>query len=136
MSHSGVVCSDVCVQAFNDLKLKKAYQWLALKIDKGAIEVSASGPRLDDSADPKEAYAAFLRENLKATEPAYYVYDLVVDKKAKLILLVWNPDAGSIKNKMIYASSLEALKSKLTGVSTTIQATDLSEVEYSYIITK
>ena len=41
-----------------------------------------------------------------------------------------NPDDARIKQKMVYASSKDALRKSLVGISTEIQGTDLSEVAY------
>merc|ERR1712168_1195049 len=54
-------------------------------------------------------------------------------QKAKLILISWCPDNASIKKKMLYASSLEALKKALVGVHKYIQATDLSEASIAAV---
>ena len=40
------------------------------------------------------------------------------------------PDNAKIKQKMVYASSKDALRRSLVGVGTDIQGTDLSEVAY------
>lgn len=41
-----------------------------------------------------------------------------------------SPDDAKIKQKMLFASSKEALRRSLVGVATEIQATDYSEVAY------
>src|SRR5262249_39534435 len=46
-----------------------------------------------------------------------------------------SPDAAKVKQKMVYASSKDALKKKLN-VTTEIQATDLDEVAYETVFDK
>lgn len=46
------------------------------------------------------------------------------------------PDTAKIKPKMLYASSKDALRKKLVGIATEIQATDLSEVAYEVVLEK
>lgn len=46
------------------------------------------------------------------------------------LLLVRSPDDAKIKNKMLYASSKDALRRSLVGISTEIQGTDYSEVAH------
>ena len=43
---------------------------------------------------------------------------------------VRNPDNSKIKHKMLYASSKDAIRKSLVGISTEVQGTDLSEVAY------
>ena len=56
------------------------------------------------------------------------------------IIIIFNPfrspDTAKIKAKMLYASSKDALRKKLVGVATEIQATDLSEVAYDTVLDK
>lgn len=51
----------------------------------------------------------------------------------KIIFIVWLPDTAKVKSKMIYAASKDALKKKLIGIGSEIQATDPSELEDSVI---
>lgn len=44
-------------------------------------------------------------------------------KKQKLFLMLWCPDTATVKRKMVYSSSFDALKKALHGVSKTIQVT-------------
>ena len=47
-----------------------------------------------------------------------------------------SPDTSKIKSKMVYAASKDALRKKLVGVATEIQATDFSEVSYDVVLEK
>lgn len=44
------------------------------------------------------------------------------------------PDSAKVKHKMLYASSKDALRKKLVGISTEIQGTELSEVDYDAVL--
>jgi hypothetical protein len=59
--------------------------------------------------------------------PSQYAHSTYLDY---LILAVRSPDDAKIKNKMVYASSKDALRRSLVGISTEIQGTDTSEVAY------
>ena len=48
---------------------------------------------------------------------------------SKLVFITWNPDTGSIRNKMLYSGSKEAIKSALNGVGIHINATDRAELD-------
>lgn len=44
--------------------------------------------------------------------------------------MIRSPDEAKIKQKMVYASSRDALKRALTGVAVEVQGTDYAEVAY------
>jgi cofilin len=44
--------------------------------------------------------------------------------------MIRSPDNAKIKQKMLYASSRDALKRALTGIAVEIQGSDYSEVSY------
>ncbi len=46
------------------------------------------------------------------------------------------PDDSKIKEKMLYASSKDAIRKRLVGVAIEIQGTDLSEVSYEAVLEK
>jgi cofilin len=48
---------------------------------------------------------------------------------SKLVFISWNPDTASIRPKMLYSGSKEAIKSALMGVGIHINATDHSELD-------
>lgn len=47
-----------------------------------------------------------------------------------------SPDTAKIKQKMLYASSKDALRKKFVGIASEIQATDLSEIAYDVVLEK
>ena len=53
---------------------------------------------------------------------------------SKLVLISWNPDTASIRSKMVYSGSKEALKGALNGVGIHINATDHSELDFESAI--
>ncbi len=63
-----------------------------------------------------------------------YIY---VNKELSLTMTICRaPDTAKIKQKMLYASSKDALRKKLVGIATEIQATDLSEIAYDVVLDK
>ena len=64
----------------------------------------------------------------------YAVLDVAITTKSgaetnKLIFVAWSDDNASIKPKMLYASSKDALKKTLTGINEEYQATDRSDLD-------
>ena len=47
-----------------------------------------------------------------------------------------SPDDSKVKQKMLYASSKDALRKALVGIATEIQGTDMSEVSYETVLDK
>jgi cofilin len=48
--------------------------------------------------------------------------------KNDLMFLAWSPDTCSVKPKMLYASSLDAIKKKMDGCKKYIQCNDNDEI--------
>ena len=68
----------------------------------------------------------------------YAVLDVEVTTKSgattnKLIFVAWSDDNASIKPKMLYASSKDALKKTLSGINEEYQATDRSDLDHADI---
>merc|ERR1712108_49849 len=131
---SGIDVDSAVVDAFNDIKLSHKYRYVIYKrnADNTQIVVEAT-------VDPSKTYDDFCAA-LPANECRYGVFDLEYEKsqadgvRQKILLVVWAPDTAKIKDKMLTASSKDALKKQLIGISTEIQATDRSEIAYDYIL--
>merc|ERR1712216_508743 len=68
----------------------------------------------------------------------YGVLDVEINTKSgatanKLIFIAWSDDNASVKPKMLYASSKDALKKALTGINEEYQATDRGDLELAEI---
>ncbi|EPZ31425.1 Actin-binding, cofilin/tropomyosin type domain-containing protein [Rozella allomycis CSF55] len=133
LKSSGVTVHDDCVTIFQELKLKKKYLYVIYKLtdDFKSIEV--------EKAVEKADYNSFVND-LPSDDCRYAVYDFEFEKSAsegmrnKICFYVWAPETSKVKQKMLYASSKDALRKKLVGVSTEIQATELSEVDYDVVL--
>ncbi|KAJ3513689.1 hypothetical protein NLJ89_g2803 [Agrocybe chaxingu] len=125
---SGVGVSDQCLTAFQDLKLKKKFKYIIFNLNKELTEIVV------EKTSDNQSYDDFLSE-LPETECRWVIYDFEFEKEGggkrnKIIFLSWSPDDAKIKQKMVFASSRDALKRSLTGVAVEIQGTDFSEVAY------
>mmetsp|Transcript_80841 Transcript_80841/g.187688 ORF Transcript_80841/g.187688 Transcript_80841/m.187688 type:complete len:138 (+) Transcript_80841:73-486(+) len=124
---SGVAASDECVEAYNQIKMKKDLRYVIYKIENAKeIIVESKGPST-------ETYKDFVAK-LPDDEPRYALVDVdyTADDgrpQSKLCFIFWSPDGKtSVKNRMVYASSKDAIKKKLTGVMKEIQANDISDL--------
>ncbi|CCF60625.1 hypothetical protein KAFR_0L00180 [Kazachstania africana CBS 2517] len=133
MSRSGVAVADESLAAFNDLKLGKKYKFVLFGLNENKTEIVVKETSTDAS------YDAFL-EKLPENDCLYAVYDFEYEisgnegKRSKIIFFTWSPDTAPVRSKMVYASSKDALRRALNGVSTDVQGTDFSEVAYEAVL--
>merc|ERR1711976_1098602 len=71
---------------------------------------------------------------LPEAEPRYGLVDIEYTtddgrKQSKLTFVMWSPDDKcGVKDKMLYASSKDALKKKCTGIMKELQANDMGDM--------
>jgi len=124
---TGVVVSEDIGPLYNDFKIKKKQRFYTYLIeDKKLIKIDKIGQR-------DATYQDFC-DALPENEPRYGLIELEFTTKdgrptSKLVFVSWNPDSGSIRNKMIYSASKESIKSALSGVGIHINATDRAELD-------
>ncbi|KAI7877482.1 hypothetical protein K492DRAFT_165987 [Lichtheimia hyalospora FSU 10163] len=131
---SGVAVNDECIELYEEFKLRKTLKYIIFKVSDDAKEI-----QVEKSAEQGD-YEAFL-ENLPADEPRYAVYDFDYEKpgegqRSKITFYSWIPDTAKVRQKMLYASSKDALRKKLVGLAIEIQGTDPSEVAYEVVFEK
>ena len=125
---TGVGVSDDVVSQFNEFKLQKApynYRYYVYRIEDGVVVIDSFGER-DATYDQ-------MVDSLPADECRYCLIDMEFETSdgrptSKLVFVSWCPDTASVRNKMLYSGSKDALKSALVGVSVHINATDYSEI--------
>ncbi|CAH8508208.1 unnamed protein product [Dicrocoelium dendriticum] len=123
---SGVKCHQSCIDAYNELKLRKQHRYILFHIkDNKEIHVLTQ-------ADRGATYDDFLGELIAAMEKGegrYAVYDYECPGKLPtLVFISWNPSALNIRTKMIYAASKDAIRLKLIGIKHEVEANDLDEI--------
>jgi cofilin len=129
---SGVQCAPECVKEFEEMKIRSAYQYIVFQItdDKKSIVIEEKG----------EKGASFEDFTSKLPDGGcrYAVLDVEINTKSgattnKLIFIAWSDDNASVKPKMLYASSKDALKKALTGINEEYQATDRGDLDLAEI---
>ncbi|PWN36761.1 uncharacterized protein FA14DRAFT_176066 [Meira miltonrushii] len=134
MISSGVKVAPECLEAFQSLKLGKKLKYIIFKLSPNNTEIVVA--KTSESSN----YDEFL-EHLQPAECAYAVYDVEYQKgeegkRNKICFFTWSPDDSKIKQKMLYASSKDALRKSLVGISSEIQGTDMSEVAHETVLEK
>lgn len=130
-SMSGVAVAGDCLSVFNKVKMRTSdLQWATFRVEEneGSVLTDATG-------EISGAHDDFLKA-LPDGECRYAVYDYKYTNAdgceySKLVFIVWNPDTARLKNKMLYASTKDFFKSRLSGIAVEIQATDHDEVSES-----
>ncbi len=127
---TGVVVEEEVASSFNDFKLKRGEYRLRYMIyeikDKKTIVIEKKGP-------VEKNYDDFVAD-LPSDDCRYGLIDLEFTADdgrptSKLVFITWNPDNASVRPKMLYSGSKEAIKAALPGVGIHINATDYSELD-------
>lgn len=119
-----------------ELKLRKKYRYIVYKLNDDNTSIVIENKM--ESCDKYDDFLGQLPEN----DCRYAVYDFEFEKspgegiRNKICFIVWVPDTSKVRQKMLYASSKDAIRKKLAGVATEIQATDMSEVSFDSVLEK
>ncbi|ODQ76920.1 hypothetical protein BABINDRAFT_55433 [Babjeviella inositovora NRRL Y-12698] len=133
MSRSGVSVADESLSTFNELKLGKKLKYVIFSLNDKKTEIVV------EKTSDEQDYEKFL-EDLPENDCRYAVYDFEYEigggegKRSKIVFFTWSPDTAPVRAKMVYASSKDALRRALNGVSTDIQGTDFSEVAFESVL--
>ncbi|KZV74236.1 hypothetical protein PENSPDRAFT_626226 [Peniophora sp. CONT] len=130
---SGVAVDDACLQAFQELKLGKKLKYIIYQVSADKTQIIVTKKSDDPSYDN---FLADLPEN----ECRWAVYDFEFEKdggkRNKICFFMWSPDDAKIKDKMLFASSKDAIRRSLVGIASEIQGTDYSEVAHESVLDK
>ncbi|PKI84648.1 cofilin [Malassezia vespertilionis] len=131
---SGVKVNQACIEDFQKLKIGRKSKYIIYELSSDNTEIVVA--KTNDSTD----YDDFLAD-LPAGECRYAIYDFEYEKpgegkRNKICFYSWSPDDAKVKQKMLYASSKDALRKALVGIAAEIQGTDFSEVAHDVILEK
>jgi cofilin len=131
---SGVGVNSECLEVFQALKLRKKSKYIIFKLNKDKTEIVV------EKAETSTNYDDFVAD-LRETECCWAVYDFEFTNEEgnlrnKLLFISWSPDNAKIKDKMVSASSRDALRRPLQGIAIEIQGTDYSEVAHETVLEK
>ncbi|KAJ9107611.1 hypothetical protein QFC21_001070 [Naganishia friedmannii] len=135
---SGVKPDETCLKAYDELKLGKKHKFVVYGLGEGNKTITTLKQiKLDEPGATD--FETFVKE-LPERECRWGVYDMEYDqgegKRNKLVFVMWTPDDAPIRQKMIYASSKDALRKQLVGISAEIQATSYDEITYEAVLEK
>ncbi|KAF9468634.1 actin depolymerizing factor [Collybia nuda] len=131
---SGVGVNEKCLEEYQALKLKKTHKYIIFTLSKDSTEIVV------EKTSNSQIYDDFISD-LPETECKWAIYDFEFEKseggkRNKICFVSWSPDDAKIKQKMLFASSKDALRRSLVGIAVEIQGTDFSEVAYESVLDK
>ena len=132
---SGIGVNQECIDKFNEIKMQKSFKYVLMHIEnEKEIKVTKCGAK--DATF--QNFFDDLMEARKNGHGRYALYDHIMSDSGnnKLLFILWNPDDIPVKNRMLYASSKEALKKKFPGVQRELQANEVEEITEQEIESK
>lgn len=135
---SGVQVHDDCKIVFQETKIGHKYRYVifGLSEDLKVINVLKKASRNAD-------YNDFLAEMAAAEEKGecrYGLFDVEYNTKDsqprnKLVFFMWSPEKAKIKQRMVYASSKDALRKALgEGIAKEVQANDHGDLKWENVM--
>jgi len=93
-----------------------------------------------EKTSDSQSYEDFIGD-LPENECRWAIYDFEFEKEGggkrnKITFYSWSPDDAKVKQKMLFASSKDALRRALVGVAVEVQGTDYSEVAFESVLDK
>ncbi|XP_003962844.1 cofilin-2 [Takifugu rubripes] len=142
---SGVTVNDEVIKVFNEMKVRKSQTPEEVKKRKKAVLFCMSndtkkiiveeGKQIlqgEIGETVEDPYARFV-SLLPLNDCRYGLYDATYEtkesKKEDLVFIFWAPDGAPLKSKMVYASSKDAIKKKLTGIKHEWQVNGLDDIQ-------
>ncbi|KAL4640795.1 cofilin-2-like [Arapaima gigas] len=139
---SGIAIDDEVITYNLDLKMRKTVcsetdrlKFVILRVSsdgKSIIVDKENSLRVKDVHDEKDVFKKVMN-TLPKKECRFAIYDCsyetIESRKEDLILIMWVPEDAPLKSKMIYASSNNTLKQKLTGIKLEWQINDIAEAK-------
>ncbi|ELU38957.1 cofilin/tropomyosin-type actin-binding domain-containing protein [Rhizoctonia solani AG-1 IA] len=134
LADSSYIGTTPALDAYQELKLGKKKKYVIFKLSEDMKQIVV------DKTSDDPSYETFVKD-LPEDEPRWAVYDVQYEKSGagqrnKLTFFSWNPDSATIKKKMVYSSSKEAIRKSLDGIAAEIQGTALDEVSWEAVLEK
>lgn len=136
---SGVKVDNACKTVFQEIKLGRKFRYVLFGFAKG----DPTQIVVLKQADPSATYESFTQDLFGAEtdkECRYAVYDAEYEaatgmQKNKILFFMWSPDTATIKQKMLYSSSKDALRRAFgEGVAKEIQANDHGDLQWQNVL--
>ncbi|XP_047270282.1 actin-depolymerizing factor-like [Capsicum annuum] len=129
-AHAVLLVSKIQVYKYKDTCCVN-HRYIVFKIDGQQVVVEQVGGNQETHED--------LANNLPPNECRYAIfdYDFTTNdnvQKSKIFFIVWSPETGRVRSKMLYASSKDRFRREFKGVQVDLQVTNLSEMSLDTFI--
>jgi len=136
---SGIKVNDECKIEYNNLKMGKQYRYLIFGLSSDMTEIVVK-----KRASPEAEYSEFvadLRKTRDEGQCCYAVYSAKYTKgemqRGKIMFVMWTPSEASVKQKMVYASSVIAFKKELgQGIGLSFTSGDDDDIAWEEVLCK
>lgn len=135
---SGVAVNDQCKSVFQEIKLGRKYSYVIYRLNDTLKEIIVE--KVADAGTSYDAFVQDLKDAEKNKECRYAVFDAEFQTKEgqprnKIVFFAWSPESATIRNKMVYSASKDAIKKALgEGIAKEIQATDHGDLAWSNVL--
>ncbi|CAF0836453.1 unnamed protein product [Brachionus calyciflorus] len=140
---SGVKVDPECIEAFNQFKLGKKDAFLLFGFNSNATKIIVLHKEVklpDDQKKNKNEQWENLINMLPSNDVRYAVADVHYNTsegpRTDMVFVTWAPETATIKQRMLMASSKDALKNALVGCRTTIQACCYPDLDLKSVVEK
>ncbi|RUS90651.1 hypothetical protein EGW08_001551 [Elysia chlorotica] len=133
---SGVAVADECMEVFDEVKMKHKWLYIIYRISDDLTTII-----VEEKAGHEKTYNDFVMK-MKSAEAKkqcrYAVFDVRFLQndvpQEKLAFFLWSPDCATVKQKVLYTTSVQAFKKKMEGITAEIQCTDDCDLTMSNIL--
>ncbi|OII78254.1 cofilin actin-depolymerizing factor 1 protein [Cryptosporidium andersoni] len=128
---SGVIVDPSCLEVFQMQKIRKKHRYILYNLSEDYQNVV-----LYKSSSADATYEEFLAD-IPDSECMYATVDLPGPKgqSSKLIFIMYTPQAASVKDRMVFASSKDGFVKKLEGVhGKLLQASEKSDLSFDSLV--
>ncbi|KAH9492708.1 cofilin [Bulinus truncatus] len=133
---SGVAVADECMRVYDEIKMGHQWLYVIYRISEDLRTIIVEEKAGHDKT--YEDFVAKLKQAEAKRQCRYAVFDVRFIQneipQERLAFFLWSPDIATIKQKMIYTSSKQALRNKMRGIHAEIQCTDDSDLTMSNIL--
>lgn len=141
---SGIKLDPECKEMFAQIKDKKQHGYAVMMINKEqtAVVMETKGLKLEDRevSTTRASFDAMKEYVMKSQQPRYILSDVTYErdnagKKDVVVYIYWCSDNVPVKQRMVYASTNEALKKSFAGIKH-MECHDEDDFSYDSIVSK
>ncbi|XP_025105311.1 actophorin-like isoform X1 [Pomacea canaliculata] len=132
---SGVGVQDECLRVYDEVKLGHRWLYVIFRVSESLQIVVEEKGGHDRTYDD---FVARLKEAERKRQCRYGIFDVRFIQndvpQEKLAFFLWSPETATIKQKMLYSSSKQALRNQMRGIHAEIQCNDDADLAMSNVL--